>query len=192
LLYWRNMRAAIAESRIISGSPIADSELIKLIEHPDSRGSFTEVFVKKWGTILDPVQHSVVKSEAEVLRGMHFHRRHDEYFCLIKGHCYLGLKDMREASVTYLEHALYELHENDPATLIFPKGVLHGWYFSRDSIHLQAVSEAYSDYGSDDNLGCRWNDPELQIPWPFEKAVLSERAQGFPSFKEFTSALRNG
>ena len=97
LLYWRNMKAAIAESRIISGSPIADSELIKLIEHPDSRGSFTEVFVKKWGTILDPVQYSVVKSEAEVLRGMHFHRRHDECFCLIKGHCYLGLKDMREA-----------------------------------------------------------------------------------------------
>lgn len=185
------MKTATRESRIISGSPIRQTELVRLTENRDYRGSFTEVFVKQWGSVLDPAQWSVVKSEEGVFRGMHFHRRHDEYFCLISGHCFLGLKDMRIDSPTYLEHTVYELVEADLVALIFPPEVLHGWYFTQPSIHIQAGSEAYLDYNGDDNLGCQWNDPDLGIAWPFKEAILSERAQGFPTFKEFIASLQS-
>ena len=63
--------------------------------------------------------------------------------------------------------------------LAFPKAILHGWYFKSPSTHLQAVSESFSDYGQNDNHGCKWNDPQLNMPWPFEQVILSERAKTF-------------
>ncbi|MEQ8713916.1 MAG: dTDP-4-dehydrorhamnose 3,5-epimerase family protein [Cyclobacteriaceae bacterium] len=171
------------QSKLISGKKIQDCQFVLLDEKSDHRGSFTEVFQKHWNTCLDPVQWSFVRSEAEVFRGMHLHLRHDEYFCLTQGHCYLGLKDLREDSTTYGAYSLYELFEDSLAALVFPRGLLHGWYFTKPSLHIQAVSESYIDYGKDDNWGCRWDAPDLGIPWPFKSSRLSKRAQGFPDVK---------
>ncbi len=176
------MRYLVEEkSVLVSGDTIADSALVDLSENKDFRGSFTEIFQRNWNTVLDPVQWSMVKSEENVFRGMHFHRRHDEYFCLIQGSCYLGLKDLRPKSETYGCVSLYFLSCRSLKSLIFPRGVLHGWYFPEPSIHIQAVSESYLDYGQEDNFGCRWDDPAIGIEWPFQNPILSTRAQDFGS-----------
>ncbi len=181
----------MSRSKLISGVEIQDSQLVLLDEKKDQRGSFTEVFQNHWQSCMAPVQWSFVKSEAGVFRGMHLHLRHDEYFCLASGHCFLGLKDLRESSSTYNEYALYELFGSSMAALIFPQGLLHGWYFTEPSTHIQAVSESYVDYGKDDNWGCRWNAVDLGIPWPFTSAILSERAEGFPSVRDLEASLRD-
>ena len=67
-------------SGLIAGDEIYQAELIKIKEHKDYRGSFSEIFQEYWGTCIKPVQWSVVKSEKNVFRGMHLHKRHDEYF----------------------------------------------------------------------------------------------------------------
>lgn len=174
----------MVESRLIGGTVIADVDLIKHQSFNDIRGSFTEVFQASWKTSIQPVQWSIIKSQAQVFRGMHYHQRHEEYFCLIQGRCVVGLKDLRPDSGTYLTSARYELCDSDMASLCFPRGILHGWYFYCDSIHLQAVSESYATYGIDDNDGCPWSDPDLNIAWPFEDALVSSRAANFPSLKE--------
>lgn len=110
---------------------------------------------------ISPTQWSMVRSGSRVLRGLHLHQNHDEYFCLIQDHCLVGLYDARPESPTYRQQALYELVGADLKALIFPAGMLHGWYFHTPSIHLQAVSECYSKYAENDNLGCRWDDPAL-------------------------------
>lgn len=158
-------------SQLIEGECLQDCELIKLDKNSDVRGSFTEVFQNEWNTPLSPVQWSIVKSNKRVLRGMHYHLNHDEYFCLIKGTCLLGLKDLRPSSHTYMQSSLYSLKGDDPSCVIFPKGIVHGWYFEEESIHLQAVSESYSRYKDNDNFACMWNDPELGIQWPFDNAI---------------------
>jgi len=177
------------KSSLISGTTIHQTELINISEHKDHRGSFSEIFQEYWGTCIEPVQWSLVKSEKNVFRGMHLHKRHDEYFCLLTGHCLVGLKDIRPGSPTEGEYSLYELFEEDLAALAFPKGLLHGWYFFETSIHIQAVSEAYADYGKDDNWGVIWNAPDLGIPWPTDEVVLSERAQDFPTERELRASL---
>ena len=63
--------------------------------------------------------------------------------------------------------------------MAFPAGVLHGWYFSEPSLHLQAVSEEYQTYRHDDNLTCHWADPELGLDWPDPDPVLSPAAEAF-------------
>jgi len=143
----------------------------------DKRGSFTEIFKTEWSTGLDATQWSVVRSTAKTFRGMHLHYRHDEYFFLLEGHAIVGLKDIREDSSTYNMYALYQLFGDDPHAIIFPRGIMHGWYFYLKSIHIQAVSESYSDYKEDDNIGVLWNS--VGIPWPFEDVILSEKAANF-------------
>ncbi|MEL6142699.1 MAG: dTDP-4-dehydrorhamnose 3,5-epimerase family protein [Bacteroidota bacterium] len=176
-------------SKLISGQPIHEVTFKKIQEHKDYRGSFSEVFQNYWGTCLAPTQWSVVKSDTGVFRGMHLHKRHDEYFSLLSGHCLVALKDIRPGSPTENAHSLYELHEDDMAAVIFPQGLLHGWYFFVPSLHIQAVSESYVDYHKDDNWGCHWNSPDLGIPWPMDTAIVSERAQDFPTESALREAL---
>ncbi|MBY5952696.1 dTDP-4-dehydrorhamnose 3,5-epimerase family protein [Algoriphagus marincola] len=177
------------KSRLIAGQEIEGVVLKTLKENIDYRGSFTEVFNHRWNLDLNAVQWSYVKSESNVFRGLHFHKRHDEYFCIVSGHCELGLKDMRPDSPTYLNWQLYELFGDDLAALVFPRGLLHGWYFFTPSVHLQSVSESYVDYGKDDNWGVYWNDKDLGIPWSFTDPIISTRASDFPDLLSFINAI---
>lgn len=178
-------------SKQIAGLPLQGVDLKEMNEACDQRGAFTEIFADHWGVGISPTQWSMVRSESQVLRGMHIHQRHDEYFCLIQGHCLVGLYDARPTSPTYLQYALYELFGTDLKAVIFPTGLLHGWYFYTPSIHLQAVSESYANYANDDNLGCRWDDPALNIPWGITNPILSERAASFPPFADLLVTSAN-
>ncbi len=176
-------------SSMVAGSAIEGVKLTRLTPHFDSRGSFTEVFQQHWNAIDVPCQWSLVTSGRNVLRGCHLHLRHDEYFSLVEGEVSLGLRDERPKSPTRGHWQLYRLYGTDPTALTFPAGLIHGWYFHTDSLHLQAVSESYRTYGADDNWGVHWADPELEIPWPFEDPLLSERAAQFSSLPELRRHL---
>jgi dTDP-4-dehydrorhamnose 3,5-epimerase len=173
---------AVAESAFLkAGGVISGARLRPLEERRDARGSFTEIFYDSWDTGIVPSQWSVVRSARGVLRGMHLHRRHDEYFLVLSGRASVGLKDLRPGSPTEGVSSLYTLDGEHPACLSFPRGILHGWYFHQDTIHIQAVSETYTAYGEDDNLGCHWSDPALEIPWPERPTLVAARAAAFPS-----------
>jgi dTDP-4-dehydrorhamnose 3,5-epimerase len=164
-------------------------ELRPLTMNCDSRGVFTEIFCDSWKLPIAPVQWSLVTSKARVLRGMHLHVRHDEYITVIQGRACVGLYDMRPASPTVGQSALIELDGQAQCCLSFPRGILHGWYFHEDSVHLQAVSESYEDYGPDDNRGCLWSDPELNIAWPDASPILSPRAAAFPTLAQLRRTI---
>lgn len=186
------MNKAIKISRLIDGGDIWEVSLKNLRKYDDRRGSFSEIFRNEWGTVIEPVQWSFVESEPNVLRGMHFHLRHDEFFCLVKGHCIVALKDIRPESPTENVFSVFELFGDDLAALAFPRGIIHGWYFFETSMHVQAVSESYSDYGKNDNWGVSWKAPDLGITWPDIEPILSERAQDFASVEKLKISLPNG
>jgi dTDP-4-dehydrorhamnose 3,5-epimerase len=161
-----------------------------LVEHRDARGTFAEFFCESWRTGFRPIQWSIVTSRRGSLRGMHLHRRHDEFFLLISGRCCVGLRDIRADSATANSSCLLDFSEQVPAFVSFPRGVLHGWYFFEDSTHIQGISdEEYAQYHDDDNLGCHWSDPDLEIPWPETPSIVSERADGFPSLASLRRTL---
>jgi dTDP-4-dehydrorhamnose 3,5-epimerase len=163
------------------GQMLDGVELYPLSVNRDSRGGFTEVFSEDWGLGIVPTQWSMVSSCRGVLRGLHIHRRHDELFLVVKGRAFVGLRDVRPGSTTRGTSSLMELSADDLTVLTFPPGILHGWYFPEDSVHLQAVSETYGRYKDDDNFGCHWSDPALEIPWPEKPTIVAPRADAFPS-----------
>ena len=152
--------------------------------HGDPRGSFTEVFASHWPTGVAPMQWSLVRSHAGALRGMHLHLRHDEYLTVVSGTLWVGLHDLRPGSSTEGASQLVRLSGDDPTYLAWPRGLVHGWIAESDATHLQAVSEPYVDYASDDNRGCRWDDVDLALDWPVRPRITSERSEGFGTLSE--------
>ena len=174
----------------VKGGDIDGVQLKRLKVNVDDRGSFTEVFKQLWEPGFDFVQFSVVQSEANVMRGCHLHWNHDEYICLLNGSASVGLRDERPDSATRDVWALYELYADDMAALIFPRGLVHGWYFPERSTHLQGVTEAYDTYGHYDNLRINWLDPDLGIPWPARSAIMTDQAENAPSLRDVRETTR--
>lgn len=170
-------------SMLVHGTHLHGVELRHLVEHPDGRGSFTEVFSVERDTVLEPQQWSVVLSVRGAFRGMHLHRRHDEYVSVVNGQMTVGLHDLRADSPTFGMSASYRLSGLDPASLAFPRGIVHGWLAEEATTHLQAVSETYASYGADDNDGCQWDDPDLNLAWPMVPTVFSDRSRAFGALR---------
>lgn len=169
-----------APGRMIEGVRIR-----RLSCHEDERGSFMEVDSEDWeDRTFKPAQWSIVRSNPGTLRGMHLHRRHDECFSLVQGCAWVGLHDIRPGSPTEGVAILIEANADIPTVINFPRGIVHGWYFPDQAVHLQAVSETFGGYRGDDNLGCHWSDPDLDITWPETPRIVSARAEGFGTLRE--------
>lgn len=165
-------RSAFASRRHNPEVLPAGVELHRLTPHADARGVFTELFRESWGLPVAPAQWNVVRSERNVLRGVHAHWRHADYLTVVAGRATIGLHDLREGSPTGGMGTAVELSADEPAALSIPTGVAHGFYFDEPSIHVYAVSH---EWDPADELGCRWDDPDLDIAWPCTDPFISER-----------------
>jgi dTDP-4-dehydrorhamnose 3,5-epimerase len=169
--------------------PLTGIELHRLKPHADSRGVFVELFRESWELPVAPVQWNAVRSEANVLRGVHAHWRHTDYLTVVLGRAAIGLHDLREGSPTEGLGAVVELASDEPAALTIPTGVAHGFYFHEPSLHVYAVSH---EWDPADELGCRWDDPELDIAWPCSDPLLSERDGALGPLAALRDAWRAG
>jgi dTDP-4-dehydrorhamnose 3,5-epimerase len=162
-------------------------EIHELEPHADSRGVFVELFRDSWSLDVAPVQWNAVQSRANVLRGVHAHWRHADYLTIVSGRATIGLYDVREGSQTEGLGATVELTAEAPGALTIPPGVAHGFYFHEPSIHVYAVSH---DWDPTDELGCRWDDPELALAWPCTAPDISDRDRALGPLSELRAAWR--
>jgi dTDP-4-dehydrorhamnose 3,5-epimerase len=161
--------------------------LNSLTVHPDFRGSLVELFRESFPGAFRAVQWNLTRSAAGVLRGVHVHRVHRDYLIAVTGCIEVGLRDLRAGSPTEGATALLELRGDAPAALSIPPGVAHGFHFPEPSVHLYGVSHVWD---ADDELGCRWSDPDLEIGWPFDDATISPRDAALPPLRELLDVLR--
>ena len=161
---------------------LAGVRVIDLRVFPDERGSFTEVYRHEWlpGTP-EMVQGNISRSHAGVLRGLHFHRRQADYWCIVLGRAFVALHDLRLASPTTGVTMTLTLDEGTPQGLFIPPGVAHGFYAETDVV-LQYMVDEYFD-GSDE-YGIAWDDTSLGIDWPGIEPVLSDRDRSNPPLTE--------
>ena len=155
--------------------------IVPLTLHHDDRGVFTELYRASWETGIAPMQWNGVRSEPNVLRGVHVHRRHVDYLTLVAGRATIGLHDLRPGSPSDGLGTCIELDAAAPSALVIPVGVAHGFYFHEPSIHVYAVSH---EFDPADELGCRWDDPALAIEWPCVSPHISSRDRDLGSLSE--------
>lgn len=117
---------------------------------------------------------------------MHVHIRHDDYLTVPFGRALIGVRDLRVGSPTFGAVATVEAGDTSPTAFTIPRGVAHGFLFLQPSVHCYAVSRYFDPA---DELGCRFDDADLDIPWPITDPVLSPRDHDLGSFAELLQQL---
>jgi len=155
--------------------------LLELTAHPDERGSFTETYRREWVAGLgEMIQGNLSVSRANVLRGLHFHRRQTDYWILVSGTYVVGVYDLRRGSPTEGRAATVRIAAEDRQAVVLPPGVAHGFYAETDVV-MQYLVDAY--YTGEDEFGFAWNDPRAAVPWPASDPILSERDRSNPTLE---------
>ena len=150
----------------------------------DDRGVLTEVFREEWHSIR-PVQWNVVTSEANVVRGLHAHTVHTDVLTVISGSLVLGLVDLRPQSATQGNIAVVRMQPLVNSVLI-PIGVGHLFCFDEATTFAYGVTDYWNP---EDELGCRWDDPDLGFVLPVSDPLLSERDRQAGSLQELKSLI---
>jgi dTDP-4-dehydrorhamnose 3,5-epimerase len=168
------LATAIPSAEDVRSRPLAvpdGVQFLPLKAHKDHRGALTEIYREEW-VGARPVQWNMVRSGANVLRGVHVHVKHVDLLTMISGEMLLGLRDLRAFSPTFGLSMMATLSVEDAHLVVIPPGVAHGFYFARPAGFVYGVTTAFD--GSDE-FGCQWDDPALELDWPCSAPVLSER-----------------
>ena len=72
-------------------------------------------------------------------------------------------------------------HENKQQ-LYIPPGFAHGFCVTSDTADI--AYKCTSDYQPAQDVGIRWNDPDIGINWPIDDPLLSEKDAKAPLLKD--------
>lgn len=175
-------------------TPLDGVLLFLPVPHRDERGLFTRTFdatiARDAG--LDPAafaQDSQSRSRRGVLRGMHGRSGRGEAKLVRCAHGAVHdvLVDIRPGSPTFGRHEVFRLDDNDFAHLYVPAGFLHGFQALTDVADVCYRIDRPHDPAED--IGVRYDDPQLGISWPLPVTAISTRDAGAGSFAECAAPL---
>jgi len=135
-------------------------------------------------------------SHRGVIRALHFQLGHQQAKLVrcISGHVYDVIVDLRPSSVTYGKWLGFDLSGENRNELYVPQYFGHGYLVLDESIVSYKCGEIF--YGEGDS-GIMYNDPNIDVVWPFEKIggienlIISEKDTKLMSFKEYSHKEAN-
>lgn len=159
-------------------SDIVDVAVHALNPIVDIRGSLCEIHSDEWRLGPRPRQWDFVISNSNVLRGVHVHCLRWDYMIVLDGHGTIGLKDLRREQKSFGQSMLIEVAGERPTVVAIPPGVAHGIYAQDPLRYLYGLTVTWD--GTDEDLGCRYDDPALAIKWPSTAPLLLSRDLDLP------------
>jgi dTDP-4-dehydrorhamnose 3,5-epimerase len=133
-------------------------------------------------------------SKKGVIRATHFQlvKQQAKLVRCISGHVYDVIVDLRPDSPTFGQWLGFDLTGENQVELFVPKYFGHGYLVLEDSIVSYKCGEVF--YGEGDS-GIMYDDPDINIEWPFEKIggfenlIISEKDKNLMSLKEYVLTL---
>lgn len=145
----------------------------------DKRGYFMETFreneFRQHCGDYSFVQDNQSKSVKNVLRGLHFQYRHPQgkLVRVITGSVLDVAVDLRKKSPFFSKSYCQILDTENNAQFWIPPGFAHAFLVLSDTAEF--VYKCTDYYAPDDENTLLWNDPALNIQWPCENPILSEK-----------------
>jgi dTDP-4-dehydrorhamnose 3,5-epimerase len=168
--------------------------LLEPAVHGDARGFFLESYrASVWaqhGVSDTFVQDNHSRSARGVLRGMHFSvgAGQAKLVRCARGRILDVIVDLRRASPTYGEWESHELDDEHARQLYIPVGFAHGFCVLSEIADVTYKCSTYYD-GAVEH-GFRYDDPEVDIAWPQDIALLvSERDMHAPTLAQIAGEL---
>jgi len=167
-------------------TPLAGLYEIQHTPMEDTRGRFTRLFCEDELAQIRPGLHFVQVNYSETLgrgtlRGMHFQTPpagEAKLIRCLRGRVFDVAVDLRAGSSTFLHWHAVELSEDNHRALFIPEGYAHGFQVMSDEAHLLYMHTA--PWTPTCESGVRYDDPQLDIPWPLPFRNISERDQRYP------------
>lgn len=160
----------------------------------DERGGFVKDYnidmFKANGIEHDLKEVFYTISKRGVIRAIHFQlvRQQAKLVRCISGHVYDVIVDLRPESPTFGQWRGFDLTGKNQVELYIPQYFGHGYLVLEDSIVSYKCGEVF--YGEGDS-GIMYNDPFINILWPFEKIggienlIISEKDKKLMSFEDY-------
>jgi dTDP-4-dehydrorhamnose 3,5-epimerase len=166
--------------------------IIKPTVFEDTRGYFFESYNKQrflqQGIDQNFVQDNESMSQKGVLRGLHFQKPPFEQGKLVrvmKGSVVDVAVDIRKSSPTYGQWDSVKLTQENKWMYWLPPGMAHGFVALEDNTVF--FYKCTNVYNQESEGSIRWNDTDLNINWPINEPILTDRDKNAPIFKEFIS-----
>ena len=172
---------------------IEDLLLIKPKVFGDHRGFFLETHseraFKEAGIDIKFIQdnHSM-SAKKGVVRGLHFQLppvAQTKLVRVTKGAVFDVAVDLRKDSKTYGKWQGFELTAENFMMLLIPQGFAHGFCTLEDNTEFQYKNDNF--YTPDQEGSILWSDPTLNIQWPIDEVILSDKDKNAPNFADFVS-----
>ncbi len=155
----------------------------------DYRGYFMETYnekeFKEHNLNFKFVQDNQSKSKKGVLRGLHFQKNFPQakLVRVLEGEVFDVAVDLRKNSVTYGKWIGVILSKENKRQFLIPRGFAHGFVVLSDTAIFTYKCDEF--YHPEDEGGIRWNDPTINIAWPYKgEPILSEKDKNHPFLTE--------
>jgi dTDP-4-dehydrorhamnose 3,5-epimerase len=168
--------------RVVPSKKIKDLVSIQLDVFHDFRGEYVETFSQQNyaqfkdydGSPLQFVEDDISMSRQHVLRGLHGDSKTWKLIQCLMGDFYYVVVDLRKDSPTYLTWEAFTLNEKNRMQVLVPAGCANGHLVMSDRcIFSYKQTQYYS--GMQNQFTMRWNDPKINIFWPINNPILSDR-----------------
>jgi len=163
--------------------------LVALKRFEDARGSFVKTYARgafeAAGIGFDFREEFYSFSRKDVVRGMHFQLPPHDHVKLVT--CPAGavldvLVDLRRGP-GYGRVASVVLSADEPALLVIPKGIAHGFKALRDDSLM--VYKTSTEHAPSHDAGIRWDS--FGFDWDVEAPIVSARDAAHPALSDFSS-----
>lgn len=167
--------------------------IVELDVFRDTRGFFVERFhagrFKDMGLPHDFVQDNHSRSEARVIRGLHYQTNpaQGKLVGVTRGAVWDVAVDIRPGSKTYGKYVGVELTGENGKLFWIPAGFAHGFCVlgHEPADMLYKVSGLYNKAGEG---GIRFDDTEIAIDWPVKDPIISDRDRQMASFASYRAS----
>ncbi len=176
-------------------TPLHGCYTISLTPFGDERGWFARTYCKKEfaaiGHTAEWVQlnHSFTAAKGTI-RGMHYQLPPFTEIKMVRciaGAVYDVVVDLRAGSPSFLQWTGVELSAGNQQMLYIPAGFAHGFQALTSDAALLYHHSAYYTPGAEGGL--RYNDPAINIQWPQEATLLSDRDLNHPLIDQHFKGL---
>jgi dTDP-4-dehydrorhamnose 3,5-epimerase len=165
------------------------ARLVMLKRFEDNRGSFVktcsrQVFESN-GVSLDLHEEFYSLSHKDVVRGMHFQLPPHDHVKVV--YCAVGavldvLVDLRRGAGQG-RVASVVLNADEPALLVIPKGVAHGFKALKDDSLM--IYKTSTEHVPSHDAGVRWDG--FGFDWGIQTPIISARDRDHPALADFVS-----
>ena len=133
-------------------------------------------------------------SKKGVIRAIHFQlgKQQAKLVRCVSGHVYDVIVDLRPDSPTFGQWRGFDLTGENQVELYIPQYFGHGYLVLEDSVVSYKCGEVF--YGEGDS-GIMFNDPDINIQWPFERIggfenmIISEKDLNLMSLKQYITSF---